>query len=367
MWTPVAMLAVMKAGGSSVAMDSTLPEERLRTIVRQVDPTLIVSSAANRALASRLSPGTVVVADSVHLECLKEALEIPFTNVKPSDKLYVVFTSGSTGTPKGAIITHRNFSSAIKHQRGVFGIRATSRVFDFASYAFDDTWFNVLCTLSCGACLCVASEAEKRDDITTCIYSMDVTWAVLTPSTSRLLEPEKIPSLETLVLTGEAMTRKDLRTWASGVDIRNMYGPAECTPAASGTRLHQQNSSPDNIGRGLGLVAWICDANGSDALIPYGCVGELWLEGPLVGEGYLSNPEKTAAAFVEDPPWLLRGGPGVSGRRGRLYKTGELVRYNPDGTLRTHRSRSVGSGLSSVTLSTMCSFVFPPSTRVWAL
>lgn len=65
-----------------------------------------------------------------------------------------------------------------------------------------------------------------------------------------------------------------------------------------------------------------------------GTIGELWLEGPTGGAGYLSNPEKTTSSFVEDPEWLLRGVPGrVHGRRGRLYRTGDLVYYNPDGSL----------------------------------
>ncbi|KAM3536753.1 hypothetical protein ARSEF1564_010324, partial [Beauveria bassiana] len=67
--------------------------------------------------------------------------------------------------------------------------------------------------------------------------------------------------------------------------------------------------------------------------MPLGCAGELLLEGPLVGQGYLNDQEKTAAAFIDDPAWLVRGGSGVPGRRGRLYKTGDLVYYNPDGTL----------------------------------
>lgn len=68
-------------------------------------------------------------------------------------------------------------------------------------------------------------------------------------------------------------------------------------------------------------------------LTSIGAIGELWLEGPLVGRGYLQGAQRTAAAFVENPPWLLAGGPGQCGRRGRLYKTGDLVRYNSDGTL----------------------------------
>ncbi|KAM3536767.1 hypothetical protein ARSEF1564_010312, partial [Beauveria bassiana] len=88
-----------------------------------------------------------------------------------------------------------------------------------------------------------------------------------------------------------------------------------------------------SIGRGIGQNTWIVDAVNHQSLLPVGSVGELLLEGPLVGQGYLNEPEKTAAAFIEDPAWLVQGRSGVPGRRGRLYKTGDLVYYNPDGTL----------------------------------
>ncbi|KAM4054534.1 AMP-binding enzyme [Hirsutella rhossiliensis] len=87
------------------------------------------------------------------------------------------------------------------------------------------------------------------------------------------------------------------------------------------------------MGKGIGLVTWVVEAENHDALSPLGCVGELLLEGPLVGQGYLDDPERTAAAFIRDPVWLLQGPPGQPGRHGRLYKTGDLVRYNEDGTL----------------------------------
>jgi acyl-CoA synthetase (AMP-forming)/AMP-acid ligase II/aryl carrier-like protein len=77
----------------------------------------------------------------------------------------------------------------------------------------------------------------------------------------------------------------------------------------------------------------VVDAADGRKLAPVGCIGELWIEGPLVGQGYIGDPDKTAAAFVEDPEWLLRGGPGYVGRSGRLYRTGDLVRYRSDGSL----------------------------------
>lgn len=88
-----------------------------------------------------------------------------------------------------------------------------------------------------------------------------------------------------------------------------------------------------HLGKGFGLLTWVVDADNHDVLLPLGCIGELLLEGPLVGQGYLDDPAKTAAAFIDNPLWLLEGSPHHTGRPGRLYKTGDLVRLDKEGCL----------------------------------
>ncbi|KFY05966.1 hypothetical protein V492_08212, partial [Pseudogymnoascus sp. VKM F-4246] len=334
MWTPVAMLAVMKAGGASVAMDSSQPEERLRSIVQQVEPIVVVSSAANEALAGRLAMAPVLVVDSQHLSRLEgnDKARTRLPRVKSSDILYIAFTSGSTGTPKGAIITHGNFSSAIHHQQAILGFNSRSRVFQFASYAFDAAWSNLLHSLTCGGCLCVPSDSDRRNNITASMEHMEVNYCDLTPSTARLIDPASVPRLETLILAGEAISVDDVQRWPSHVKVVNAYGPAECTPDSTFQIILGHSASPC-IGRGVGVNTWVVNAQNHDRLVSVGITGELFLEGPIVGLGYLSNEERTGEVFTKDPPWLLRGGPDFPGRRGRLYKTGDLVQYNADGTL----------------------------------
>jgi acyl-CoA synthetase (AMP-forming)/AMP-acid ligase II len=100
--------------------------------------------------------------------------------------------------------------------------------------------------------------------------------------------------------------------------------------------INSDATSPEEatkIGKGAGQITWVVDPENHAILTPVGCVGELLLEGPLISPGYLNDSEKTAAAFIDDPVWLLRGTPHRPGRQGRLYKTGDLVRYNQDGVL----------------------------------
>ncbi|KAF5854744.1 hypothetical protein ETB97_012310, partial [Aspergillus alliaceus] len=331
-WMPVSMLGVMKAGGASVALDPSQPIERLRSIVGQITCTIILSSVANRALADKLGVKNLMFVDGAILR----QLQIPgkcLSAVDPSSWLYVVFTSGTTGKPKGAIITHSNFSSAIKHQQHILCLDSTSRVFDFASYAFDTAWSNILHSFTAGACLCIPSETARRNDIAGSMEEMAITYVDLTPSTARLIDPATVPNLQTLILGGEPMTTEDIATWANKVDLKNLYGPAECSVTATAADVDQRSGEAASLGCGIGLNTWVTEVYEHGRLAPIGAIGELWLEGPLVGQGYLADPVKTTASFVEDPPWLLRGGPGYPGRRGRLYRTGDLVRYNEDGTL----------------------------------
>ena len=342
-WSPVSTLAVMKAGAASVMLDPTLPQERLLSILTQAKAVLILASPLHHPLAIELTeqlPQQIPIRqiDAASIEDSrvdKQSISV-LPKSRSSDMLYVCFTSGSTGVPKGVVITHANFSSAILHQQQCLGFFNVSkakqvRVFDFAAYTFDVAWSNLLHTLTSGACLCIPSEADRINDIAGVMARFQVTHADLTPSVARLLPIETIKSLTTLVLGGEALLQEDFQRWAGLVNLINPYGPCECSPTSTILCIRQNESFCGGIGQGLGVNTWVTNMDGS--LAPIGCVGELLLEGPLLGLGYLDEPEKTKTVFIEDPSWLLKGTSNHSGRQGRLYRTGDLVRYNEDGSL----------------------------------
>ncbi|XDG08040.1 hypothetical protein ABKA04_007655 [Annulohypoxylon sp. FPYF3050] len=336
MWMPVAMLGVMKAGGAGCAIDITQPRARLQAIMEQTQPRIVLSSTANMELARGLLDNIPVLAvgtDSLEHShsTAPSAPSVPSIPATPSNTLYLVFTSGSSGTPKGVIISHSNFSSALIHQTQQLGFKRTSRVLDMASYAFDAAWYNALHTFYAGGCLCIPSENERRNDLTGCIHRLKPNFMNLTPKLCEVLDTASLRILDVIELAGEQADARQVSRMRETTSVRFAYGPAECSILST---VSKQDASCSNIGFGLGVRLWVVNADNPQELVPVGDVGELWIEGPLVGQGYLNEKVKTAEAFIESPTWLLKGGPGVPGRPGRLYRTGDLVRYNPnDGSL----------------------------------
>ena len=322
-WMPVAALAVMKTGAAFIALDISLPTRRLQDIVEHVQSAVLLTAGDSERLARKLTNNKVVIVNENALANLTISKELPLPNISPEDPLYVVSTSGSTGKPKFPTISHSNFASAIYHQRSIRALDSSVRAYDFASYAFDAAVSNLIHVLAAGGCLCIPSEEQRKSDLVASMNAFQATYADLTPSTARLLRPELVPSLKVLILAGEPMTVKDVEIWGSRVDLRILYGPAECSVAATGTKWNESYSSGD-IGSGIGLNTWVVDI-ANNCLSPVGAVGSLWLEGPLVGLGYYRDNEKTTASFVDNPAWR--------NRKGRVYCTGDWVRYNGDGTL----------------------------------
>ncbi|KAK4610422.1 Nonribosomal peptide synthetase dtxS1 [Fulvia fulva] len=329
-WTSIVMIGVMKAGGTSVAADVAQPTERLHSIVNQARAALILCSAATKHIAEGLSDTARVVQIDDRSIPLCPAQELP--RVLPDQTLFVTYTSGSTGTPKGASISHTNVCSAVHYQGAKLGFSRQSKVLDLAPYSFDVAWSNMLHTFCAGGTLCIPSTNEMYSNLAPCIDAYEVNLMNITPTMLRTLDRQSV-GLTDVLLSGEAADVQLLTRWASRVRLKNTYGPAECTFKSTFADLSSDDIQTRNIGSGHGAVFWIVDGDDPSQLAPVGATGELWLEGPLVGQGYLNDVEKTAAAFVQDPSWLVKGTVRQTGRTGRLYRTGDLVRYNPDGSI----------------------------------
>ncbi|KAL2261055.1 hypothetical protein VTK26DRAFT_4743 [Humicola hyalothermophila] len=335
-WTIVAVLAVMKAGATMVMMDPSLPLARLQNMAKQVGSCAMLTSRAQYQFSRSVLPdGQHIVVEEETFNPGQETPAVapaPLSAVPPSALMYIIFTSGSTGTPKGVKISHRTYSSSAIPRARAVGYTEESRVLDFASYAFDVSIDSMLLTLANGGCLCIPSDEDRLNDINGAMRRMQVNYAGITPSVARVLDLDVIASLSGLGLGGEAASARDVNLWGTHTRIIIGYGPCECTIGCTVNSSAAKGRDYISIGPGNGAAIWIVDPNDHETLMPVGAVGELLVEGPIVGQGYLNDPEKTAAAFIEDPSWLTRGHGPYRGRRGRLYKTGDLGRYDPDGS-----------------------------------
>lgn len=329
-WVVVAMLAVLKAGRAFTLIDPAIPSARMAQICRQTSATFALASSchgeAMRALVSKCL-------------CLDDTLFAPLSSEdpgqstpSPEDVAYVLFTSGSTGEPKGSRITHKGFVSCSSAFGPALGLQRGTRALQFASYAFGASLVEILTTLMQGGCVCLPSEEERMNDVTGFMNRTGVTWALFTPSFIGALSPEQVPGLETLVLGGEPISGEMRDAWASRVALRYAYGQSETATVCSVANVKPESSDLNNIGRAAGARFWVTEVGEPDRLSPIGCLGELVVESPGVARGYLvATPEQTSSFLTESPAWYPAADRDNSLS---LYRTGDLVCYRSDGTLR---------------------------------
>lgn len=333
-WTVIAILAVMKCGAAFVLMDPKQPVQRRQTMASQVQAKFILTSSQYSESSSRIVPDAQIVGlcDELIRKPDPSTFTQPLPAVCPKSLMYIIFTSGTTGLPKGIMINHNTYTSGAVERQISVGYDGMSRVLDFTSYTFDVSIDSMLVTMLSGGCVCIPSDEDRMSDLSGSIRRLKVNMANMTPSVARVLDPDIFPSLRSLGIGGEACSIADISNWGKQTRIVIGYGVSECTTACT-VNPSAAGKPYVSIGRASASTLWLVDPTDYTKLAPVGSVGEMLIEGPIVGEGYLGEPEKTAAAFIHDPPWLLAGDQknGIPGRRGRLYRTGDLVRYDPDG------------------------------------
>ncbi|KAK2028470.1 amino acid adenylation domain-containing protein [Colletotrichum zoysiae] len=330
-WSVVAILGVMRAGGAVVALDPSLPAARIRMIVQGVNASIVISSVGSQGKIPRHIPqeNRVIVGELLFATPPTNATSWPARPmVTPDNALYVVYTSGSTGKPKGVVVTHRAFcSSSGGFSKAIHLDTPKARVLQYSSFSFDISMLEILSTLMAGACICIPSEEERMNNLAGCISGMDVNWAMLTPSVASLMSPKEVPSLEVLCCVGEALPQNVADTWADRVTTINAYGPAECSAVTVVSKPRTKGVKSISIGQPANCAVWIVTKDGKVA--PFNSIGEVVIEGPPLARGYLGDEEQTDAVFLGDPGFLR----GVVADPMRCYRTGDLGRMKVDGSI----------------------------------
>ncbi|OJJ07366.1 hypothetical protein ASPVEDRAFT_177948 [Aspergillus versicolor CBS 583.65] len=328
-WVPVAVLAVLKAGGAFLLLDLSVPQYRLREMCLSLEVSLVIVSGKSTALAPVLAPDWIVLSET-YLGGDQDRCNTKVTNadISPQSPAFVLFTSGSTGKPKAIVTEHRASCSQLADHGRIFRLGPASRVLQFSSHSFDVACIDILSSLCTGACLCIPSEEARLNRLSEVAASFGVTYMCTTPSVARLLDQAMIPTLKTIVLAGEPACRNDIVTWGSRLIIG--YGPAEggIATVRSPVSLDQEIT---NIGKAIpGARTWIVNGDNHNQLLPPGAAGELLIEGPVLFRGYHNDPEKTQCNLISSPAWSsLFDIPAHH----RFYKTGDIVHYADDGSL----------------------------------
>jgi amino acid adenylation domain-containing protein len=339
-WTPVVMLATLKAGAAFLLLEPTLPFERLKTMTQTARTSHAVTSREHVGAVCSLV-ATVVVNDGQGNFLLVDKGNNRnsingsrhLAEVDPKDPAFLIFTSGSSGKPKAIVTQHFAWVTGYTQHIHKFGITQKKRVFQYASYSFVVSILDTLSTLLVGGIVCIPGPEERSNALERVICRLRAEYVCMTPSVAKTIDPTNVPSIRTLVLVGEPIPRSLVEAWlsTSKATLRNGYGQSETCSMNSTATLTRSSVSQRNIGNSTWLRYWVVDPWDHHRLMPVGGLGELLIEGYSVAQEYLDQPDKTAAAFIQRPSWASDFGAGEQGRR--WYKTGDLVQYQANGDL----------------------------------
>jgi amino acid adenylation domain-containing protein len=323
MYTVVAMMATLKAGGATVHLGKNSPIDRMTEIISQTGASIVLTD--NVHAHKFVGVTEIIVVDQRNLDSLQSTATLPV--VSPNNPAFVLFTSGSTGKPKGVVGEHGSMCTSSRAHGTDRGIGPSTRLFQFAAYTFDVSISDIFTTLQRGGCICIPSEDERINDLAGAITRMNCNYSFLTPTIAAMLDPKTVPTLKMLILGGEGSTRNTIQKWAPSLDLIVSYGISECSIHCVDAVPVTAESDPADLGRPSGCHMWIVDSEDHNKLAPIGAIGELVIEGRMVSREYLNDQAKTDAAFVVDPTWSQG-----SGKSRRMYKTGDLCKYSAEGT-----------------------------------
>jgi amino acid adenylation domain-containing protein len=342
----ISILAVFKAGGAYLPLDPHYPAARLRRLIESSRCSLVLASTAcaptlAHALTevpSELCPRSIFFEDLLQVSHSEENLPICNT---PRHLAYVIYTSGSTGMPKGAMVEHRGMLNHVYAKIDALDLAATDTVAQTASQCFDISVWQFLAALVVGGRVQIYPDEVAHDPVQLLsqVEQHQVSILETVPSLLRAMLDahetdaacgQNLQMLRWLIPTGEALPVDLCRRWLSiypHVPLLNAYGPTECSDDVTHHPIYEapdETRSSIPIGKAIAnMRVYVLDRHLEP--LPIGVSGELYVGGIGVGRGYLGDERRTAEAFLPDPFGSERGA--------RLYKTGDLARYLPDGNL----------------------------------
>ena len=337
----VALLGILKSGAAYVPLDPSYPEKRLafmvsdaqiECLITQQHLTPLFEDQVSKVICLDQDWSIIAQTSSSATTQQRESIE-----VKPDHLAYVIYTSGSTGTPKGVAISHRSVTNCLQSFAHQPGLSAQDKFLSVTTLSFDIAVLELFLPLTVGAQVVLVGNEVARDgtQLKSILEKSGITAMQGTPSTWQMLLTagwQGTPSL-TMLCGGEALTQ-DLaqQLLKRGKSLWNLYGPTEAT-IWSTIRQIKADCKTITIGKPIANTQiYILDTSGNP--VPVGVPGEIHLAGSGLAQGYLNRPELTSQKFIDNHLFEDHGDfSKAEALCDRLYKTGDLARYLPNGSI----------------------------------
>ncbi|MDY6988814.1 MAG: amino acid adenylation domain-containing protein [Thermodesulfobacteriota bacterium] len=324
-WSVVGFMGILKSGAAYLPIDPAYPQDRIDYILKDSRCRILLTE--EKYLKASWPPSVTHVLDLPREIGAKER-PLPPVEARPGpgDLAYVIYTSGSTGKPKGVMIEHRGPVNMSLDQIRSFGVSREDHVLQFASPSFDASIYEMCMGLFSGAAVVVARKerVNNAQAFTDYLCEKRVTVVTLPPVYLNTLDRESLKTVKTIITAGEPAILDDALFYAGDKQYINAYGPTETSVCASFHRVRPDYPYGSNIPIGKPISntsIFILD----HALnpVPMGVSGEMCVSGVGLARGYLNRPELTKERFIPHP--FHKGK--------RLYRTGDVARWLPDGNI----------------------------------
>jgi amino acid adenylation domain-containing protein len=321
------ILGILMAGGAYVPLDPAYPEERLAYMLADSGAPVVVAQAHLLAVLPADRPRVLLLDE---LDAPGPGVPEPADGARaihPDNLAYVIYTSGSTGRPKGVMISHRSLSNFAQANGEYVGAGPDDVMLQFATPCFDVSVLEIFTALTTGARLAVPERETlvSPSELTAFMRREAVTIVDIPPAVVELLPAEAFPALRVQLIGGESFSGALATRWqAPGRRVINGYGPTEATVMMTVEECRGAYEQMPPIGRPMANhQVYVLDSGMRP--VPVGVPRELYLGGAGLARGYLGRPDLTAERFLPDP---FGPEPGA-----RLYRTGDVARFLPDGGL----------------------------------
>ncbi|WP_062054967.1 hybrid non-ribosomal peptide synthetase/type I polyketide synthase, partial [Aquimarina longa] len=332
----IGILGILKASGAYVPIDPVYPKDRIEYIVEDSKVSLVLSTKKSRFVLEGNSNLTIVSLDSDWSAIAKKSKTKLKRSVFPEDLAYVIYTSGSTGKPKGVLLTHLNVVRLFKHEGCLYDFNENDVWTMFHSFCFDFSVWELYGALFYGGRLVIVPESITKDahSFKDLLIKEGITVLNQTPSSFYTLQEEFFltesdTSLRYIIFGGEALNPSYLKKWKDNYPsskLINMYGITETTVHVTYKEITEADTLHTTSTIGTAIPTLNCYILGDDLqLLPVGVVGELCVSGLGLARGYLNREQLTQEKFISNP---FDNDP-----ESRLYLSGDLGRWLPDGTI----------------------------------